>query len=144
MWRMGFLGIISEVCIIALNLVANTIGTNLKQGILVYRYTFQHFFYKIHQIILKTWIYHSTGDCDTNHCSCRGHGVGCTDYCNCDLGICQNTDGSPSALINEDLDNEYIRKFLVQKCAFSWIHLNKKVSKRIKFLKMTQISSISK
>ena len=113
MWRIGFLGNISEVCIIALNLVANTIGTNLKQGILVYRYTFQNFYNKIHQIILKTWIYHSTGDCDTNHCSCRGHGVGCTDYCNCDLGICQNTDGSPSALINEDLDNEYIRKFLV-------------------------------
>ena len=43
MWRMGFLGNISEVCIITLNLVANTIGTNLKQGILVYRYTFQHF-----------------------------------------------------------------------------------------------------
>ena len=71
---------------------------------------FSAFFYKIHQIILKTWIYHSTGHCDTNHCSCRGHRVGCTDYCNCDLSICQNTDGSPSALINEDLDNELVYK----------------------------------
>ena len=37
-------------------------------------------------------------------CSCRGHGVECTDYCNCDPSKCENTDGSPSALINEDLD----------------------------------------
>ena len=37
-------------------------------------------------------------------CSCRGHGVECTDYCNCDPSKCVNTDGSPSALINEDLD----------------------------------------
>ena len=48
MWRMGFLGNISEVCILALNLVANTIGTNLKQGI---RYTGTLFsiYLKIHQ-----------------------------------------------------------------------------------------------
>ena len=41
-------------------------------------------------------------------CSCRGHGVECTDYCNCDPSKCENTDGSPSALVNEDLDNELV------------------------------------
>ena len=38
-------------------------------------------------------------------CSCRGHGVESTDYCNCESSTCQDTDGSPSALINEDHDN---------------------------------------
>ena len=28
----------------------------------------------------------------------------CTDYCKCDPSKCENTDGSPSALFNEDLD----------------------------------------
>ena len=32
--------------------------------------------------------------------------VECTDYFNCDPSKFENTDGSPSALINEDLDNE--------------------------------------
>ena len=41
-------------------------------------------------------------------CSYRGHGVECTDYCNCDPSKCENTDGSPSALINENLDNELV------------------------------------
>ena len=61
-------------------------------------------------------------------CSCRGHGVECTDYCNCDPSKCENTDGPPPALINEDLDYElvYIQVFWcrnVEKYAFCQIFL---------------------
>ena len=35
-----------------------------------------------------------------------------TDYCNCDPSKCENTDGSPSALINEDLDFLIKKQFL--------------------------------
>ena len=41
-------------------------------------------------------------------CSSKRHGVECTDYCNCDPSKCENNEGSPSALINEDLDNELV------------------------------------
>ena len=39
------------------------------------------------------------------------HGVECTDYCNCDPSKCENTDGPPPALINEDLDYELVYIF---------------------------------
>ena len=56
------------------------------------------------------------------------HGVECTDYCNCDPSKCENTDGPPPALIDEDLDYElvYIQVFWcrnVEKYAFCQIFL---------------------